>query len=97
MSEVPTTAAYVQLSNGRFFNPDGTENPNRFLMDILVTFNGFTGTVGELVTWPIPTGTAGKQAAVRARVNQFLAESQVLSERNIVLGNAVIEISGLPM
>jgi hypothetical protein len=96
MADVPTTAAHAKCSNGAFKNLDGSDNPNRFTMDLTVEFNGRTGEVGEKVTWPVPTSLAGKQTAVRQRVNRFLAESEVLSERGITLTNAVIEISGLP-
>lgn len=89
----PTTSCVVTLTNPRFEDAQGFEDPEVISMSADMQFNGITLALGDSVTFPRNATTSVKNAAVRARVNQLIATF----EAGVTLNNANIQIVGLPV
>ena len=89
----PTNAAIVTLTNPRFENDAGFEDPDVITMDMAMKFNGITGELGDRVTFARNATQAVKNSAIRAKVNLIIAGY----ESGVVLNNANIQIVGLPV
>lgn len=88
-----TTAAIVTLSNGRFADISGFEDPDVITMDMMVAYNGRASTIGDAVSFSRNATTATKNAAIRSKVNELLASIEGAGPLN----NANIQIVGLPV
>ncbi len=88
-----TTAAAVECFNPRFEDEFGQPNAELITMSTNLRFNGVTNELGDNVTFPRDATSNEKQTAVRARVNLLMSQL----EPGVVLSNANIQISGLPV
>ena len=70
--DLPTTAATVVLTNPRFEDAFGAEDPDSITMDMSIRFNGRSGEAGDSVTFARNATTAVKNAAVRNRINALI-------------------------
>lgn len=91
--EQTTTACIVTLSNGRFADQSGFEDPELITMDLLIAFNGRAGSIGDAVSFTRNATTAVKNAAIRSKVNELLLSFEGVGPLN----NANIQIVGLPV
>ncbi len=88
-----TTACIVTLSNGRFADQAGFEDPELITMDLLIAFNGRAGIVGDQVSFARNAATTTKNTAIRDKVNQILLSVEGVGP----LSNANIQTVGLPV
>jgi len=88
-----STAAVVTLTNPRFANDLGGDDPDKISMDMAMKFNGITGELGDNVTFDRNATNAEKQAAVRSRLNAILTTYEI----GVTLNNANIQIVGMPV
>lgn len=88
-----TTACIVTLSNGRFADQSGFEDPELITMDLLIAFNGRAGIIGDTVSFARNASTTVKNTAIRAKVNELLNSIEGVGP----LSNANIQIVGLPV
>lgn len=91
--DTPTTACVVILTDPRFEDANSIENADFITMNMALKFNGITAELGDKVSFPRNATTTTKNAAIRARVNQLIAEF----EPGVTLNNANIQIVGLPV
>jgi hypothetical protein len=89
----PTTACICHVTQPRFADVDSNERTDIITMTVDAIFNGIAGSAGQNVSFPVNATTAQKQAAVRAVVNQLVRDT----EPSVTLGNAAIQIIGLPV
>jgi hypothetical protein len=90
--ETPTTAALVKCTDWGFADMNVEPNPELLGCDIAIRFNGIADEVGSRIVVARNATLAQKQAAIRQRVNDFLAEA----EPGNTLNNANIQIENLP-
>lgn len=88
-----TTAATAECYNPRFENTAGQPDGELITMSMNLRFNGVTNELGDAVTFSRNATSNEKQAAVRTRINQLMNDL----EPGVVLSNANIQISGLPV
>jgi hypothetical protein len=88
-----TTACMVALSNGRYADAAGFEDPELITMDLFVLFNGIADNANDTVTFPRNASTTVKNTAIRAKVNELLFAIEGVGPLN----NANIQIVGLPV
>ncbi|MDI9407807.1 MAG: hypothetical protein QM523_01010 [Candidatus Pacebacteria bacterium] len=93
MTHTVTNAAIVLCTNPQFHNDLAEEDPDQIRIEVEMRCNGATGIVGGYVIFPSVSTNAVKTTAVRAAVNAVLAEH----EPGVTLGNAAIQIVGLPV
>lgn len=93
MAHTPTNAAIVVLVNPRFENALSIEDVDSITMDMQIKFNGLSGDSGDAVTFARNATSTVKNAAVRSRINTLIGSL----EPGVVLTNANIQISGLPV
>ncbi len=89
----PSTAAVVTLTNPRFTDAAGVDDPDSISMDMAMKFNGITGELGDNVTFARNATQTEKQAAIRNRLNGILTTYEI----GVTLNNANIQIVGLPV
>jgi hypothetical protein len=91
--EMTTTACIATLSNGRFADELGVEDPDLITMDMFIAFNGLAGSIGDVVSFARNATTSVKNAAIRTKVNALLQSIEGAGP----LSNANIQIVGLPI
>lgn len=88
-----STAAVVDCTDMVFENALQVPDKESVSMSCTFTFNGFTDTVGDRVTFARNATTNTKQNAVKDRANALLNSF----EPGNTLNNANIQVSGLPI